>query len=117
MKFLLDESADLRLSARLRDLGHDVESVVADYQSSLPDSQVLSIAHRERRVLITNDKDFGELVFRHRQPHSGVILFRLPYGASLPLKLSRLDHVLTAYADSLDSFLVVMERTIRVRRA
>lgn len=117
MKFLLDESADLRLAARLRDLGHDVQSVVADYQYSLPDSRVLSIAYRERRVLITNDKDFGELVFRHRQPHSGVILFRLPYGASLTIKLSRLDHVLLAYADSLDHFLVVMDRSVRVRRS
>jgi predicted nuclease of predicted toxin-antitoxin system len=76
---------------------------------------VLATAHQEQQILITNDKDFGELVFRHRQPHAGVILFRLPYGASLTLKLDRLDHVLTAYAQSLDQFLVVTERSVRRR--
>jgi hypothetical protein len=116
MKFLLDESADLRLAARLRDLGHDVKSVAADYHYALPDPQVLSTAHQDGRILITNDKDFGELVFRHLQPHAGVILFRLPYGASLTLKLDRLDHVLTVHSGSLDLFLVVTERSVRVRR-
>jgi predicted nuclease of predicted toxin-antitoxin system len=116
MKFLLDESADLRLADRLKDLGHDVKSVAADFQVALPDSQVLSLAHQEQRILITNDKDFGELVFRHRRPHAGVILFRLPFGASLTSKLDRLDHVLTVHAHSLDLFIVVTQRSVRVRR-
>jgi predicted nuclease of predicted toxin-antitoxin system len=38
---------------------------------------VLAIATAEQRVLLTNDKDFGELIFRRRLPHAGVILFRL----------------------------------------
>src|SRR5438046_377117 len=113
MKFLLDENADLRLADRLRDLGHDVKSVAADFDYSLPDAQVLSIAHQEQRVLITNDKDFGELVFRLLQPHAGVILFRLPYGATLTTKLDRLDHVLARHTEELEQFLVVPERSVR----
>src|SRR4051812_31710942 len=117
MKFLLDESADLRLGNRLKDLGHDVKSVAADFQTAIPDSRVLSIAAQEERILITNDKDFGELVFAQHQPHKGVILFRLSYGASISTKLDRLDHVLTVHGQSLDRFVVVTERSVRVRHS
>ena len=46
------------------------------------DEDVLALAHREQRLLLTIDKDFGDLVFRHRLPHSGVFLCRM---AELPL--------------------------------
>jgi predicted nuclease of predicted toxin-antitoxin system len=115
MRFLLDENADLRLAAHLRNLGHDVKSVVANYGYAVPDSRVLALAHQEQRILITNDKDFGELVFLHRQSHAGVILFRLPFGAALTTKLDRLDHVLTTYPDVLDQFLVVTQHRVRRR--
>lgn len=66
MKFLVDESADARLIVRLRALGHDVTSVARDHRRGLPDHHVLSIAHAEGRILITDDRDFGELVFSLR---------------------------------------------------
>lgn len=66
MKFLVDESADARLAGHLKTLGHDATTVARDYSPSLEDSDVLAIARREDRILITNDRDFGELVFRHR---------------------------------------------------
>ena len=77
MKFLLDESADFPLAAFLTELGHDVTTILRDYTRSIEDTEVLSIARCEGRIVITNDLDFGELVVRHGQPHSGVILFRL----------------------------------------
>lgn len=55
MRFLLDESADARLTPYLRSLGHDVTAVSVDQPASLGDQEVLAIAHRERRVLIAND--------------------------------------------------------------
>jgi hypothetical protein len=60
MRFLLDENADARLVSYLTDQGHDVTQIATDYPSGLPDEQVLSLAHQEGRILITNDKDFGE---------------------------------------------------------
>jgi predicted nuclease of predicted toxin-antitoxin system len=76
---------------------------------------VLAIAHRERRILIPSDRDFGEFVFVRAQPHSGVIYFRLST-TFLAVYIARLTDVLTHHADDLDAFLVVTDRTVRVRR-
>ena len=77
MKFLFDESVELRLSHSLKAQGHDVKTIITDYASSIEDAEVLKIAWSEQRILITNDKDFGELVFLYHHPHTGVILLRL----------------------------------------
>ncbi len=115
MRFLLDESADYPLAATLRGWGHDVTAIAHDYPRALNDRDVLAIARQEGRILITNDRDFGELVFRQRLPHVGVILFRLG-NEDLPTKAAWLKYVLTEYADRLDQFLVVTDRGVRLRR-
>jgi predicted nuclease of predicted toxin-antitoxin system len=113
-RFLLDESADLPLRDHLRARGHDATAIAHEYPASLADDDVLAIAVAENRILITNDRDFGELVFRRRLPHRGIILFRLGDEA-LPIKIAWLDHVLDVYADRLREFLVVNDRGVRVR--
>jgi predicted nuclease of predicted toxin-antitoxin system len=117
MRFLLDESADARLLPHLIAQGHDVTRIATDYPAGLPDDQVLAIAHAEGRILIANDRDFGELVFRLRQPHAGVILYRLGDFAPLQTKIQRLEEVLSSYADQLDQFIVIRPGGIRVRRS
>ena len=114
MRFLFDESADFRLAAFLRDLGHDVEAVARDYPQALTDREVLAIARREGRVIVANDRDFGELVFRQRLPHAGVILLRLETGG-LSAKQVWLQRIVNEYADRLDQFIVVTERGVRIR--
>ena len=116
MRFLLDENADPRLADHLRASGHDVTTIILDYTRSIEDTQVLTIAQRERRILITNDRDFGELIISQGLPHAGVIYFRLR-STALRLKLDRLDYVLGHHAHQLDQFLVVTEHSVRVRRA
>ena len=116
MRFLLDESADFPLGGFLKDLGHDVTTVSKDYPQSLADRAVLAIAFEEQRILITNDRDFGELIFRQSFPHAGVILFRL--GAEdLETKTSWLQHIITDLSDKLDGFLVITDRGVRIRQA
>src|SRR3954453_1659012 len=110
------ENVDARLKTHLTQLRHDVARVGSDYPRGLPDREVLSTAQAEGRVLITNDRDFGELVFRLRQPHQGIILLRLGDYASLAIKIQRLDDVLARYGDRLDHFIVVTLRSIRARR-
>ena len=117
LRFLLDQSADARLIPYLRSLGHDAVRVGKDHPPGLPDATVLALAVAERRILLTDDRDFGELVFAKRQSHTGVIYFRLGEYAELPVKIARLDHVLSRYADRLDQFLVVTRTTVRVRSA
>ncbi len=102
MKFLLDENIDARLKAFLTDLGHDATIIAQDYPASLVDIDVLAIAVREERILITNDTDFGELVIRERRPHTGIILFRVR-PATFANQRDRLAQVLSEYRDQLDS--------------
>lgn len=114
MRFLLDEGLPLRITAYLREHGHDIVTVGRDYPFALPDRQILEIARNELRIVLTNDTDFGDLVFREHLPHAGVILFRLGY-VSLPDRIARLQQVLVNHADQLDRFIVVTARNIRVR--
>jgi predicted nuclease of predicted toxin-antitoxin system len=76
MKFLADENIDLPLVVELRVLGYDVLSISESFPS-IDDHAVLELARNENRLLITSDKDFGELVYRNRLLHSGILLLRL----------------------------------------
>ena len=80
------------------------------------DSEVLAIAVAEDRVLITNDRDFGELVFRLGLPHRGIILFRLG-DESIAVKVAWLDHVLEVYSHRLGESIVINDRGVRIRTA
>ncbi len=76
MKFLADENFPQPAIFSLRDAGHDVRSIAEDH-ASLPDEEVARFCEREQRVLLTFDKDFGDLIFqRGLQAGSAVVLFR-----------------------------------------
>jgi predicted nuclease of predicted toxin-antitoxin system len=115
MRFLADESLERRVALFLRSLGHDVSIIGVDHPRSLPDEEVLRIAHRERRILITNDRDFGELIFRQRLPHRGVIYFRLGLDASADERIERLSDLLSRHQVLGGRFLVVEPGRIRSR--
>lgn len=114
MRFLLDEGLPFRLVTHLQGLGHDVTSVGHDYPHALTDKMILAIATTEQRVVLTNDKDFGDLIFRDRLPHAGVILFRLGY-VPIDVRIAHLHHVLFDYTDQLDQFIVVTHGDVRIR--
>jgi predicted nuclease of predicted toxin-antitoxin system len=115
MRFLIDASSDARLVPYLRSLGHDVTRIGTDYPADLADRDVLATAHAERRILVTDDRDFGELVVQQRQPHDGVIYLRL-VSTVLSIRVSRVAAVLAAFPDGIAEFLVVTEKRIRPRR-
>lgn len=75
MNFLADESVDGPIVTRLRQDGHQVE-YVAEMQPGISDDRVLVLANQEGSLLITADKDFGELIFRQRRLMPGVVLIR-----------------------------------------
>ena len=114
MRFLVDESVDIRIGAYLVSVGHDATTVAEDYEPSIADTEVLDHARREGRVVITNDRDFGELVFRHHQAHSGVIYFRLGTFELAPM-IRRLNAVLDRFPDQIEEFIVVTPHRMRVR--
>ncbi|MHB8647352.1 MAG: DUF5615 family PIN-like protein [Thermomicrobiales bacterium] len=115
MRFLLDENAEYRLALFLRAHGHDATTIARDYAHPLSDPDILGIANREQRIIITNDRDFGALVFRQGLSHAGVIFFRLGM-ADVVVKRSWLAHLIEHYPDEMRHFIVITDRGTRVRR-
>jgi len=81
MKIVADESVDKQIVEALRNVGYTVMHI-AEFEPALSDQEVLTKANEESALLVTADKDFGELVFRQARVHAGVILIRLPGVAS-----------------------------------
>jgi predicted nuclease of predicted toxin-antitoxin system len=78
MRFIVDESTGKRLHILLKSAGHDSLFFVGDIMISSTDEAVLARSETEKeRILITDDKDFGELIFRLGKPATGVIFLRL----------------------------------------
>ena len=76
MRFLADEGVDGLIVAFIRDDENDVRWMAEEVEGT-KDKVVLDLAVRDARVLITEDKDFGELVDRQRLYHRGVVLVRV----------------------------------------
>jgi predicted nuclease of predicted toxin-antitoxin system len=115
MRGIVDESTGVVVARWLRSLGHDVLSISED-RPRMIDEDILALAVHDDRVVITNDKDFGDLVFRDGRTHRGVILLRLADDRT-PAKIAALERLLADLPDDLDEcFIVVTERSIRVTR-
>ena len=77
MRLVADENCDFSLVIELRAAGYDVVSI-AEQMAGADDQKVIDFARSERRLLLTEDKDFGQLVFAAAKENSGVILIRYP---------------------------------------
>jgi predicted nuclease of predicted toxin-antitoxin system len=116
MRFIVDESTGAAVANCLRSLGHDV-LVVADAMPQADDQDILNRAMGETRVLITNDKDFGELVFRARKAHVGVVLLRLR-DQSVVNRVDTVKFLLETLGDRIEgSFIVATDHGARIRYA
>jgi len=113
MRFVVDECTGPAVAQWLRQQNHDVISVFDEIRGA-DDKEVIKIASEQNRILITNDKDFGELVFREKKPHKGVILLRLE-DERVANKIAVLKNLLKKYENSLSGhFIVVTETTVRI---
>jgi predicted nuclease of predicted toxin-antitoxin system len=106
MRLLADECFDERLAARLRDAGHDVARVPA--QSGLDDLAVARRAQREKRVLLTQDTDFGRIALRHGQPRTGVVILRASV-ANLDGVATRLVYLVAHVGNHLAGAITVLD--------
>jgi len=114
MQFVVDESAGVAVVEYLRDAGHDVLAV-AEIMPQADDRDILALAAREKRILVTNDKDFGELVFRSGQAQHGIVLLRLR-DESPACRVRVIRNVMEHHADRLAGhFTVATESGVRIR--
>ncbi len=107
MRFLADECCDTGLVASLREDGHDV-LYVSERKPGISDDEVLLEAYNEARILLTEDKDFGELVYRLKKPAKGIILIRMDV-KERHLKWLRLKKLIKDYEEHLSGHFVVIE--------
>ena len=114
MRFLADESCDAAFVRALRSMGHDV-TAVADELRGADDRTVLAAATQEARLLLTEDKDFGELVFATGEPTIGVILFRYAPGDRWALVQRLVDFIATRHHELAGSFVVMTSTRTRLR--
>lgn len=112
-EIVADESVDFRVVAKLRDTNFTVFSI-AESKSSITDEEVLAIAVSKNALLITEDKDFGELVFRFQLKHRGILLLRLtekPRSINAVVKI-----VAERYSDMLNKFSVFDDNKLRIKQ-
>ena len=114
MRFLADENVSRLVVERLRSGGHDVVSI-AETKSGAPDGDILAAADVDGRILITEDRDFGEMVIRQRLGVRGLMLLELDR-LSNEMEAATVADVASTHADRLFGNLVVIEPgRIRVR--
>lgn len=115
MKFLVDECVGPTVAKWLKQNNYDVISSY-DNLLGLDDNSVLKKALIETRIIITCDKDFGEMIFKNKMQHCGVILLRL--NDERPSnKINILDSILKNYShDLFGNFVVATETTIRISK-
>ena len=116
MNFVADESLDGAIISAVRALGHEVLAII-ETEPGISDAMVLDRAFSRRAILLTEDKDFGELVFRRRLPHFGVILVRTDRCTSEE-KAGFVVKALLEHGTDFDlSFCVITEKVVRIRKS
>ena len=115
MRLLADEGVDGPIVKRLRAEGHEV-TYIAEMDPGVSDDAVLDFSRGTGAILVTTDRDFGELVFRQGRLHVGVLLVRLP-GLAASTKASLVVAEVRRHAAELSgAFCVLSPGAFRVRR-
>jgi len=114
MKFVFDECCDESLVEHMRKEGHDAV-YIREMKPGVPDTEVLLLAKRDERILVTEDKDFGELVYRLKKPAYGVILLRF-HPLEKNIKQQRLSRLAKMKSHKLQgNFIVADSEKVRIR--
>ena len=113
-RFIADENIPLEVVEKIAEKGIDIKSI-STLSPGLEDIDVLKLAHREKRILITFDKDFGELIFKRKLRSNGVILLRMhPYSVDSILNVLHKVFSRSVIVDFSAAFCVVEEQRMRV---
>jgi predicted nuclease of predicted toxin-antitoxin system len=116
VKFLADENVDKSVVEYLRKYGRHEVLYVTELEASISDDEVTRRANEESALLLTADKDFGELVFRQKRVTHGVVLIRLS-GLSGAIKAAAVAAAIDDHANELaGNFTVITPWGVRVRR-
>lgn len=110
MKFLIDANLGRKFTNLIKRAGYNA-TFINDIMAKASDENILILAKHENRVVITNDKDFGELVFKLGKPSEGIILLRTLVTDSE----KRFEMVKGVLGKAKGKFIVVEDKKIRIR--
>ena len=114
-RFLADEGCDFAVVRALREAGYDVVAV-CEITSRSVDSELIQRSRSENRILITEDKDFGWLVFVSHADSAGVLLIRYPGNARSILAQAVVDLAKQHFAELQNGFVVLQPNQVRFSR-
>jgi predicted nuclease of predicted toxin-antitoxin system len=115
LKFLVDVGVGKKVEKCLANQGYDTTSV-RDIDPHLPDKEILKIAVSEKRMVVTMDKDFGELIYNSGLLHGGVLLLRLE-DAKSDEKAKIIENILVKHSDKIpNKFCVYKDGRLRIRK-
>ncbi len=116
LSLVADEGVDWPIVKRMRD-GHHEVVYIAELAPSIDDAWILSYANEKGALLLTADKDFGELVYRQGKITTGVLLIRLG-GLSPEAKADVVAAAIDKFSEELlGSFAVIAPGSLRIRRS
>ena len=114
-RFLVDVGVGKGIERYLREEGYDTKDV-RDIDLRMEDEEIIRIDVKENRMVITMDKDFGELVYHSSMEHSGVLLLRLE-DATGTEKLRVVKHIMKNYSDrTKNCFCVFQNDRFRIKK-
>jgi len=113
MRFLVDECVGTTVAEFLKSNNHTVFSVFEESRGA-SDEELLQKSYSENYILITSDKDFGEMIFKNQKPHKGIILIRCQPN-NFKQKIVVLTKLLMNYSTKLENnFVVVSNESVRI---
>jgi len=113
MRFIVDECTGPNVANWISDNGYEVYSVFAQNRG-MKDENIIEKANAENWIVITNDKGFGEMIFKNKKVHKGVILLRLR-NERAKSKINCLENLFMNYLNDLErNFIVVTETSVRI---
>ena len=116
MKFLVDVGVGMRVQSWLQSQKYDSKAV-RTLDPRMSDRDIIQLAADEQRMVITMDKDFGELVYHSGMTHCGILLLRLE-DANSAEKIAVLESILNNYAEQIENhFCVYQNDRLRIRKA
>ncbi len=115
MKYLADENIEYPVIGLLKQNGIEVIAV-RDIMKGATDTEIIHFALKNNYLIITSDKDFGELTFRLHKPSCGIILLRVKEADNKQKADILLKAIKTLTDATVNKFIVVDERKIRIRK-
>ncbi|MCP5102975.1 MAG: hypothetical protein GY950_06340 [bacterium] len=115
VKFIADEGFSFPITSILREKGYDV-IWIGDIASGVEDTKVFEISQKDGRIILTEDKDFGELAIRFKCKTSGIILLRIEPDQK-ELRERKVIELFRDFSDKLKGHLIIIdEQKFRFRK-